>query len=102
MLRAIGFSRSRIVLGILAESLLIALAGGILGCLACGLVILLDHGAKDLVGTATFTSVAFTLGLSAANVALSLLVAGVIGVLGGLWPARTAGRLAVVEALRSV
>ena len=102
MLRAIGFSRSRIVLGILAESLVIALAGGVLGCLACGLVILLDHGAKDLVGTATFTSVAFTLGLSAANVALSLSVAGVIGVLGGLWPARTAGRLAVVEALRSV
>jgi putative ABC transport system permease protein len=102
MLRAIGFPPGRILLGILAESVGLALLGGILGCAACAALIALDRGTKDLVGTATFTSVAFTIALTSANVALSLGVAAAIGLLGGLWPARAASRIAVVDALRTV
>lgn len=100
MLRAIGFSAPRILLGILTEALLLALTGGLLGCAASAAVILLDRGTKDLVGSATFTSVAFRVGLSSVNVALSLCVAALIGLLGGYWPARAASRMPVVNALR--
>jgi len=101
MLRAIGFSRTSVRLGILAQSLALALTGGLIGCLACAAMILLDHSTKDLVGTTTFTSVAFTVGLSGANLLLSLAVAALMGLCGGLWPARAASRLSVVQALRT-
>jgi putative ABC transport system permease protein len=100
MLRAIGFSAPRIMLGILTESLLLAVGGGIIGCATCAAVILLDRATKDLVGSATFTSVAFRVDLSGANLALSLAIAAAIGVLGGFWPARAASRMPVVDALR--
>ena len=100
MLRAIGFSHGRILAGILAESLTLALAGGVLGCVAVAVLIGLDRGTKDLVGTATFTSVAFTVGITGVNVVLSLVVAGAIGFFGGLWPARAASRIPIVQALR--
>lgn len=102
MLRAIGFSSRRVLAGVLAESLILAAGGGVLGCLGCAAVVLLGQGMKDLVGTVTFTSVAFTIQLSAFNVAVSLLAALLIGLLGGFWPARAAGRLPVVQALRTV
>jgi len=35
-------------------------------------------------------------------VALSMMVTAVIGLVGGFWPARAAGRLSVVQALRTV
>lgn len=101
-LRSIGFSRQQIMLGILAESLAITLAGGVLGCLGCAAAIWLDRSTKDLVGTVTFTSVAFAVGISTVNVLWSLVVAAAIGLLGGIWPARTASRLPIVTALRTV
>jgi putative ABC transport system permease protein len=101
-LRAIGFSGRQIMLGVFAESLAIAGGGGVLGCLGCAALIWLDRSTKDLVGTVTFTSVAFALGLSARNVIWSLAVAVIIGLVGGIWPARAASRLSVVTALRTV
>jgi putative ABC transport system permease protein len=102
VLRAIGFSGGCVLTSVLLESLILAAGGGVLGCLGCAAVVVLDRGMKDLVGTVTFTSVAFTVQMSAANVALSLLVTAVIGLAGGYWPARAAGRLPVVQALRTV
>ena len=101
-LRAIGFSGRQIMLGVFVESLTIAVGGGVLGCLGCAAMIWLDQSTKDLVGTVTFTSVAFALGLSVRNVVWSLAVAVIIGLVGGIWPARAASRLAVVTALRTV
>lgn len=99
-LRALGFSRARVMLVILGESLTIALGGGVLGCLACAAYIRLDGGARDLVGTATFTSVAFTVVLTGLNVGRSLAIAALVGLFGGFWPARAACRLSIVRALR--
>ncbi|HVP13618.1 MAG TPA: ABC transporter permease [Phycisphaerae bacterium] len=102
VLRAIGFSGRSVLSGVLLESLLLAAGGGVVGCLGCAAVVLLDRGMKDLVGTVTFTSVAFSVQMSMSNVALSMMVTAVIGLVGGFWPARAAGRLSVVQALRTV
>jgi ABC-type lipoprotein release transport system permease subunit len=102
VLRAIGFSGRTVLASVLTESLILTLTGGLLGCLGCAGFVLLDRGMKDLVGTITFTSVAFNIHVSSSNVALSLLVALVIGLLGGYWPARHASQLPVVQALRTV
>ncbi len=100
MLRAIGFSGWQVMLGIFTESLAIALAGGVLGCLGCAALIVFDQSTRDLVGTVTFTSVAFRVGLAPVNILWSLLVAISIGLLGGIWPARAASRLTIVSGLR--
>jgi putative ABC transport system permease protein len=102
MLRAVGFSPRAVCAGIVLESLAVALLGGVLGCLACAAVITLAGRTYDFVGTlSTYTSVAFTIRVSLANVLASLGVAAVVGVLGGLWPARAAVRVPVVHALRA-
>ena len=99
MLRAIGFSSFSIAAGLITESTLTAVIGGILGCLASAAFVLVS-GTTDLVGTSTFTSVAFALRPSLNAVAASLTVAVAIGVLGGIWPARKATRTPVVQTLR--
>jgi len=101
MLRALGYSRRALMVGLVAESIAAAVAGGVLGCGAAAIFILYDGGSRDLVGTTTFTSVAFTFRVRAAQVVFSLLVACAIGVFGGLWPAYRALRKPVVEALRT-
>jgi putative ABC transport system permease protein len=102
MLRALGFSRGRILRGILAESLALAAVGGALGCGACLALITVDRGSKDLVGFATFASVAFRVTFTWQSALAALGVALLIGGVGGLWPARTAARLPIVHALRTV
>ncbi|MEW6366218.1 MAG: ABC transporter permease [Acidobacteriota bacterium] len=92
-LRAIGFSRNSILLSFLAESVLLSLTGGVLG-VALGF---LADGLRLNVMTA---SVRFTVGpgVMLSGLALSL----VVGLLGGLLPARGAARLAIVEAMRRI
>lgn len=99
MLRAIGFPKATITIGLIAESTAIALIGGVLGCVASA-VLVLALGTSDLVGTQTFTSVAFAMRPSPPATAVSLGVAVTIGVLGGVWPARRAVRTSIVQTLR--
>lgn len=92
-LRALGFGRRAILLSFLAESALLGVSGGAMGvALGC-----LVDGLRLNVMTA---SMRFTVspGVLASGLALSLLV----GVLGGLLPARGAARLEIVEAMRRV
>jgi putative ABC transport system permease protein len=97
-LRALGFQRRSILAAFLAESLLLALVGGIAG-LACA-------SAMQLVRFSTtnfqsFAELAFGFRLSLPIVAEALLFSLAMGVIGGFLPALRAARMEIVDALRA-
>jgi putative ABC transport system permease protein len=98
-LRALGFSRFRIVTAFIAESTALALVGGLLGCLLA----LPVHGLST--GTTNFTSfseVAFKFRITPLLLAGGLSFAAVMGAAGGLLPALRAARIPVARALREI
>ena len=101
VLRAIGFSRRRVLLGFLFESAMIGLLGGLAGCAICWAVLQMESGLRDLTGPNLFISVAFALRVTQRAFGLGLLAGILIGVLGGLAPAWAASRVMVVRALRA-
>jgi putative ABC transport system permease protein len=94
VLKAIGFSDRSVLFFVLAESLVIALIGGVLG-LALALV------AVPLLGAA-LNGLLPSLVLSPAILLLGLLVALLVGGISGLLPGIGAMRMRVVNALRRV
>ena len=98
-LRALGFPPFRIVLAFLAESVALALIGGVLGC-ALALPV---HGLST--GTTNFTSfseVAFKFKITPMLLLGGLIFSAVMGALGGLLPAIRAARIPVARALREI
>ena len=98
-LRALGFSRFKIVTAFLAESIALAVVGGVLGCLLA----LPVHGLST--GTTNFTSfseVAFKFRITPALLAGGVLFAALMGAAGGLLPAIRAARIPVARALREI
>lgn len=96
-LRALGFKRRSILASFLVESVILALAGGVLGCLMA----LPLHGLST--GTANFMSfseVLFHFRITPAILLKGLAFAGVVGVMGGILPARRAAKIKLVEVLR--
>ncbi len=93
LLRAIGWRKSRVVRMILSESLALSLAGAVVGVVsAATLVVVLSN---------THRAGAFlTQEIPAAVVARALLMAVVLGMIGGLYPALRAAALRPTEALR--
>jgi len=94
VLKAIGFSGRAVMFFVLAESLVIALFGGLLGL---GLAML----AIPVVGTA-LRGLLPSLLLSAPILGMGLLFALLVGGVSGLLPGIGALRLRVVDALRRV
>lgn len=97
-LRAIGFGPLPVVSSVLAESMLLALAGGLLGAAIAWL--LFNNYAVSTLG-AGFTQVVFQFQVSAPLLIQGLLIALAIGFVGGLLPALRAARIPVTEAMRS-
>ena len=90
--RALGAKRGDILTQILAESLTLAVGGGIFGMVASiGLIKILQR----VVVAANRPE------LSPAALAIGVLFSGLVGVLAGLYPAVRASRIPVVEALRT-
>jgi putative ABC transport system permease protein len=96
-LRAIGFRGSSVVVSVMIETLLLALAGGALGAATAWL--LFDHYTASTMGS-NYNEMVFQLRVSPALLGTGLLVALVIGILGGLFPALSAARMPVADALR--
>ena len=97
-LRILGFKRYNILLSFMLESMVLSLCGGILGCLLA----LPVHGIST--GTANFNNfaeVVFQFRITPAVMAEGLLFALIMGVIGGLLPARLAARIPIVNALRT-
>jgi len=100
VLELMGFSRSSVVVSFLLESLIIALLGGILGC---GLGMLVDgYSATSIIssGQGGGKSVVLKLAVDPNTIAIGMILASAMGLLGGLIPAFSATRVKPLEALR--
>jgi putative ABC transport system permease protein len=96
-LRAIGFGGAPVVVSVLIEALLLALAGGVLGAL---LAYLLFNNLSVATLGQNFTQVVFSFKVTPELVLRGLVIALVIGMIGGLLPALRAARLPVSASLR--
>jgi putative ABC transport system permease protein len=95
-LRAIGFGGFSTFVGTLVESLVLAAIGGVIGATATYLVF--DGFTASTMG-ASFSQVVFNFQLSPRLIGQGLLLALVVGLFGGLFPALRAARMPIVAGL---
>lgn len=98
-LRVLGFSRGGILVSFLVESLLLSLAGGLLGCL---LALPLNNLQTGIGSFITFSEIQFAFRVSPRIMATGVIFALVMGAVGGLFPARSAAKKEILAALREV
>ena len=99
ILQMLGFSRGGILLSFLIESLMLALAGAVMGLL----LVLPLNGMESRIGNfVTFTETTFRFALTPANAAVGFAFAAVMGVLGGLLPARQAASREILTSMRDL
>ena len=98
-LRVLGYKRRDIYISFMIESVLLALLGGALGCVFS---LPLNGLATGTLSWNSFTEVAFEFRITGELLAKGMAFALVMGVLGGLLPARLAARKPVLDALRAM
>ena len=102
-LRALGVGRFSILTAFMLESLLLCLAGAMLGCLAAlGVNFLLGGIQTGTMNPGTFTEVAFSFDFGPRILTQGIVLAVVMGLIGGFLPAFRAINMKVVDALREV
>jgi putative ABC transport system permease protein len=97
-LRAIGFGGMPVLASVMIESLVLALIGGAIGAVLAYL--LFNNVAVSTLGS-NFTQVVFNFKVTPALVGRGLVIAVVIGMIGGFLPALRAARMPVTTALRA-
>ena len=97
-LRVLGFRRRDIYVSFLLESVFLALLGGLTGGVAA---LPLNGLATGTMSFLTFSEVAFEFQVTGELMLKGITFAVIMGVLGGLLPARLAARKPVLDALRS-
>jgi putative ABC transport system permease protein len=99
-LRALGFQGAPVVVSVMAESLLLALAGGLIGG---GLAWAIADGYQTAtMNWQSFSQVAFSLTVTPRLLAGGIAYALAMGFLGGIFPAVGAVRTPIVAGLRQV
>jgi ABC-type antimicrobial peptide transport system permease subunit len=98
-LRVLGFSKGSILLSFLIESLLLSLLGGAIGCL---LVLPLNSVTTGLTSFTSFSEIAFNFRVGLQPMAIGVAFAALMGVIGGVLPARMAARKEILAALRDI
>ena len=98
-LRVLGFSQRSIMTSFLIESQLLALLGGILGCL---LVLPLNHITTGIGNFFTVTEIAFNFNVDPSVMLTGIIFSLIMGAVGGLFPARMAAKKEILSALRGV
>lgn len=98
MFRVLGYGRTSIFTGIVAESLFLALIGMLIGCSFARFVF---TGMRTSLTGANFSSIVFSLNLTSAEYATAAIWAGVIGLLGGLLPAWAASGKPLVATIHA-
>ena len=99
-LRALGFSSGPVVISVMAESVALAVVGGLLG----GLLAYAGFNGYQTatINWQTFSQVAFAFRVTPALLVQGIAWAVVMGFFGGLFPAVRAARLPVATALREL
>ncbi len=99
-LRALGYGSGPVVISVMAESLFLALLGGVLGGV---LAYLAFNGYQAAtMNWSTFSQVSFAFAVTPPLLVLGIGFALVIGLFGGLFPAIRAARMPVASALREL
>jgi len=97
-LRALGFSRASILASFLIEAVLLAMIGGGIGSLLALPVNGISTGSANFV---TFSEVTYNFRITVPLVVTALALSGILGALGGFFPARSAAKQPIIDALRS-
>lgn len=97
-LRALGFRRTAILAAFLAESLLLALLGGLAGLVSASFLTAITVSTTNFQ---SFSELAFSFALTPRIVVQALAFALLMGFVGGFLPAIRASRMKIVDALRA-
>ena len=98
--RALGFHSGPVILAVLAESLVLALLGGLFGA---GLAFVVFDGLRAAtLNFQSFSQVAFSLNVTPGLLTSGVVYAVALGFLGGLFPAIRAARRPIATALREL
>ena len=99
-LRALGFNTTSVLVSILAESLVLGAIGGAIGGTAAYLAF--NGYQTSTMNFQTFSQVAFAFRVTPQLLAMGLVYALAMGLVGGLFPAIRAARLPIPTALREL
>jgi ABC-type lipoprotein release transport system permease subunit len=97
VLLTLGFHPRSVLASFLAESALIAAAGGVIGAL---LALRINGVVTSTTNWASFSEIAFSFMVTPGLLVAGMIFAVVMGLVGGFFPAWRAARLPVVQALR--
>jgi len=96
-LRALGFSRRSILTSFLMESVVLAVAGGVIGVAAA---LCMSFVKFSMINFATWSEIVFKFSATPKILVTALVVGAIMGLLGGLFPAIRAARLSPIAAMR--
>jgi putative ABC transport system permease protein len=99
-LRALGFGSAGVVVSVFVEALTLAIVGALIGA-ALAWLLFNGNTVSTIAGTTGLSQVAFHLRIGFGLVAVGIVWAIVVGLIGGLFPAIRAARLPVASALRA-
>ncbi len=99
-LRALGFGAGPVIMSVMVESLVLALAGGAVGAAAAYFVF--NGFTATTMNWQTFSQVAFAFRVTALTLVNAMILSAIIGVLGGLFPAIRAARRPISQSLREI
>ena len=98
-LRVLGFSQGSILQSFFLESLILSLLGGAIGCL---LALPLNSVTTGITSFTSFSEIAFNFRVGPQTMAMGLGFALLMGVIGGVFPARMAARKEILTALLDI
>jgi ABC-type lipoprotein release transport system permease subunit len=96
-LLVLGFSPFAVMLSFMVESVIVALIGGALGCV---LALPINGITTSTTNFASFSEIAFRFRVTPALMLAALIFAGVLGLLGGFFPALRAANQPIARTLR--
>jgi ABC-type lipoprotein release transport system permease subunit len=99
MLLVLGFLPYEVMLSFVLESVMLALIGGVIGCL---LALPINGIATSTTNFQSFSELAFAFRVTPAALIAGMIFAAGMGLVGGILPARAAARQPLARALRAI